>query len=148
MALVQSLLPGENGAIGGSAAQNCINRMQIGGCMNHDVFAAVCAQQWPGMKQEHVFASPRKWRFDLAWPEYRVACEIEGGVWIKGRHTRGKGYEADCEKYSTAAAYGWRVIRVTPGMIASGKALALLGLAFTPAGDVLHDSVFLKRQAD
>jgi len=114
----------------------------------NDVFAAVCSQNWPGMTREHVFAPPRRWRFDLAWPERRVACEIEGGVWIKGRHTRGKGYEADCEKYSTAAAYGWRVIRVTPGMIRSGRALELLGLAFLSAGGVHANSIFIKPQAD
>ena len=96
----------------------------------HSVFMAICAQQWPGLEQEHVFAPPRKWRFDLAWPKDRVACEIEGGAWVAGRHTRGPGFESDCEKYSTAAILGWRVIRVTPGMIKIGKAIKLLELAF------------------
>lgn len=89
------------------------------------------------MEKEHRFAASRKWRFDLAWPNVKIACEIEGGIWIAGRHARGKGYEADCEKYSTAAALGWCVIRVTPGMIKSGKALELLSLAFTAKSTVL-----------
>jgi len=72
------------------------------------------------------FHPKRRWRFDLAWPERMTACEIEGGQWTRGRHNRPAGYEADCEKYSTAAILGWRVIRVTPRMIEDGRALALL----------------------
>lgn len=90
----------------------------------------VCKQRWPEMEQEHRFAPPRRWRFDLAWPSHKIACEIEGGIWTVGRHVRPNGYENDCEKYSTAAAMGWRVIRVTPGMIKSGKAMTLLEMAF------------------
>ena len=51
-----------------------------------------------------------------------VAVEVEGGVWTGGRHTRGKGFEADCEKYNAATERGWRVLRVTPKMIADGRA--------------------------
>ena len=67
----------------------------------------------------------------MAWPSYKIACEIEGGIWVNGRHTRGKGYEADCEKYSMAAINGWTVIRVTSGMISNGKALQFLEAAFS-----------------
>ena len=60
----------------------------------------------------------------MAWPDLRVAVEVEGGVWSKtpGRHTRGAGFEADCEKYNAAAAAGWRVARVTTKMISDGRA--------------------------
>jgi hypothetical protein len=81
-------------------------------------------------KQRYRFAPPRRWRFDYAWPAQRIALEIEGGAWIGGRHVRGRGYESDCEKYSTAAADGWCVIRATPRMIQDGRALALLERAF------------------
>lgn len=76
-----------------------------------------------GWVREHVFAAPRKWRFDFAWPEPAVAVEIEGGVWTGGRHTRGDGFSKDCEKYSEAAVRGWRIIRVTPDQVKQGKAL-------------------------
>lgn len=66
-----------------------------------------------GLVREHQFAG-RKWRFDIAWPELMVAVELEGGHWTgNSRHTRGSGFAADCEKYSTAAALGWRVLRFT-----------------------------------
>lgn len=88
------------------------------------------ADQLPEPTPEFTFARPRKWRFDLAWPDEKLALEIEGATWANGRHVRGAGYEADCLKYSTAAILGWRVIRVTPKMIDSGLAIDLLKQAF------------------
>lgn len=66
---------------------------------------------------EHRFAPPRRWRFDFAWPSVSVAVECEGGVWSRGRHVRGAGFEADCEKYNAATARGWSVFRVTAKML-------------------------------
>ena len=39
--------------------------------------------------------------------------EVEGGIWTKGRHSRGKGFEQDCEKYLEAVLLGFKVIRLT-----------------------------------
>ncbi len=64
-------------------------------------------------KRQHRFAPSRKWAFDFCWPERMVAVEIEGCTWQKGRHTSGKGYQADCEKYNAATLLGWRVLRYT-----------------------------------
>lgn len=72
------------------------------------------------------FHPVREWRFDLAWLVQKVAVEIEGGIWKQGRHTRGKGFEEDCVKYGEALVLGWRVLRVTPGMIKRGTAVDLL----------------------
>jgi hypothetical protein len=69
---------------------------------------------------EHAFCEGRKWRFDIATPD-RVAIEIEGGAWSRGRHTRGKGFIADMEKYNTATMMGWRVLRCTPEQVLSGE---------------------------
>ncbi len=52
-------------------------------------------------------------RFDMAFPEKRVAIEIEGGVFNNGRHVRGMGYHKDCTKYNLAAQQGWIVLRYT-----------------------------------
>ena len=100
-----------------------------------DTFDAVlCAAGLPAPIREHRFAPPRRWRFDYAWPAHRLALEVEGGTWKRGRHVRGRGYESDCEKYSEAALRGWRVLRVTPAMLRDGRALAMLGRAL-PAAD-------------
>ena len=63
---------------------------------------------------EYKFCPNRRWRFDYAIPEKKIGIEIEGGVWIRGRHSRGKGMIADMEKYNWAAIHGWKVLRYTP----------------------------------
>lgn len=63
---------------------------------------------------EYRFHETRKWRFDFAFPRHKVAVEIEGGVWTKGRHTRGSGFVKDMEKYNEATRLGWRILRFTP----------------------------------
>jgi very-short-patch-repair endonuclease len=71
----------------------------------------------PEPEREYRFASPRRWRFDFAWPAQRVAVECDGGTYSGGRHTRGDGYRRDAEKLNAAAALGWRVFRVTADML-------------------------------
>lgn len=80
----------------------------------------------PAPMREYQFHPGRRWRFDFCWPELLLACEVEGGIWSGGRHTRGKGFVADCDKYNHAALRGWYVLRVTGDMIKQGKALDLL----------------------
>ena len=63
---------------------------------------------------EHRFEPLRRWRFDYAWPEAKIALEVEGGVFIGGRHTSGAGFVKDMAKYNRAAVLGWRVLRVQP----------------------------------
>lgn len=60
---------------------------------------------------EYRFHPTRRWRFDFAYWPAKVAIEIEGGVYSRGRHTRGSGFVADCEKYNAAAELGWTVLR-------------------------------------
>lgn len=67
----------------------------------------------PPLVAEHRFNRQRRWRFDRAHLGAKVAIELEGGIWTQGRHTRGAGYKADCEKYNAAQAAGWTVFRLT-----------------------------------
>lgn len=74
--------------------------------------------------EEYKFASElgRRWRFDFAFPVVHpylagVAVEIEGGVFVQGRHTRGVGYQKDLEKYNAGATLGWIIYRFTPQML-------------------------------
>jgi len=67
----------------------------------------------PAYQREHRFHPTRRWRFDFAWPEHKLAVEVEGGAWTGGRHTRGNGFVADCDKYNAATVLGWRVLRYT-----------------------------------
>jgi very-short-patch-repair endonuclease len=86
----------------------------------------IAASGLPGCEREFAFCPGRRWRFDFAWLSPRVAVEVEGGIWTNGRHTRGKGFEADCEKYAEALSRGWRVLRVTPSMVKDRSALTYL----------------------
>lgn len=62
---------------------------------------------------EHRFDQERKWRFDWAMKERKIAIEYEGLNSEKSRHTTKKGFTGDTEKYNRAQALGWKVIRVT-----------------------------------
>lgn len=66
--------------------------------------------------EEHRFHPVRKWRFDYCWPFSGgggVAVEIDGGVFTRGRHVRGRHYMKDCEKMNAAVELGWKVLRYT-----------------------------------
>lgn len=76
-----------------------------------------------GWEAEYKFHQTRRWRIDFAWPAKFLAVEIEGGVWVEGRHTRGSGFVADINKYNALTLAGWRLLRFTPDMVESGIAL-------------------------
>jgi hypothetical protein len=86
---------------------------------------------------QHRFAEGRRYRFDRAWPDQLVAVEVQGGIWTRGRHARGSGIAAECQKFSLAAALGWRVLPVTREMIESGEAVRLIAQALTTGDDAL-----------
>lgn len=85
--------------------------------------------------KEYRFAPPRRWRFDYCWPDAMVALEVNGGVWTRGRHTRGQGYLNDLEKLNRAQLLGWVVLQVTPQQVGNGECVALIreALGSTPA---------------
>ena len=82
--------------------------------------------QVPPCLTEYQFHPERKWRFDFAWPEQKVALEVEGGSWMAGRHSRGAGFNADMEKYNAAVLAGWKVLRVTPQTVAMMDTVLML----------------------
>lgn len=77
-----------------------------------------------GWQCEYLFHPTRKWRFDFAWPDMKLAVEVEGGTeWGDSRHSKGDGFDKDAEKYNTAAAMGWTLFRFSAKMIRTGKAI-------------------------
>ena len=66
---------------------------------------------------EYRFHPTRRWRFDIAFPDWKIAIEIEGITPNVGRHQRMGGYEKDCEKYNAAQLLGWIVLRYSPRQI-------------------------------
>ena len=75
---------------------------------------------------EYEFHDERKWRIDYCWPDKKVALEVEGGIWIQGRHTRGQGYKNDIEKYNEVSLHGFTLIRVVPDDLLTEDTLGLI----------------------
>jgi very-short-patch-repair endonuclease len=96
----------------------------------------------PAPAREHRFDAFRRWRFDFAWPTTelpgqpgrRLAVEVEGGRWGRGRHMRPMGFAGDCDKYNEAAMQGWLVLRFTDNQVRSGRALDLIKRALDGDG--------------
>ena len=85
------------------------------------LFSAACqAHGLPEPVAEYQFAPPRKWRADYAFPDLDVLVEVEGGIWVNGRHVRGLGFSKDLEKYAEATILGWFLLRCTPKMVEDG----------------------------
>lgn len=77
-------------------------------------------------EQEFYFHPDRKWRADFHLIDKKILVEIEGGIWSGGRHTRGKGYLGDMEKYNAATMMGFQVIRFSTDQVKSGHAIQQL----------------------
>jgi len=76
----------------------------------------------PQPEEEVKFLPDRRFRFDFCWRKYMTAVEVNGGVWIQGRHNRGIGYQKDLEKLNLAQFYGWKVFQFTPQQFKDGTA--------------------------
>lgn len=79
---------------------------------------------------EYQFHPTRQWKIDAAWPEYKLAVEIEGGIYM-GRGTGHRsitGFEAGLEKYNQLAIEGWFLIRILPEWLKENRNEARLVL--------------------
>lgn len=74
-----------------------------------------------GFHPEWHFTPGRRWAFDWAWPESKVALEVEGGGWRGMGHAAPVRFHQDIEKYNAAVLLGWAVIRCTPEDFRGGK---------------------------
>jgi very-short-patch-repair endonuclease len=91
------------------------------------------ALKFPTPTREFRFDPIRKWRFDFAWPDQKVAVELDGGIWTKGGHSTGTGIMRDMEKSNQAQLDGWLVLRFSDKHLEDGSAIEqtkrALGLA-------------------
>lgn len=80
----------------------------------------------PEPVSEFRFHDVRYWRLDYAWPDHKLALEVEGGLYKQGRHNRASGFIKDMEKYNELACMGWRLIRVQPKELNTLNTLKLI----------------------
>lgn len=83
-------------------------------------------------RQEKIIPN-RKFQFDFSWPLYKIVVEVDGGEWIQGRHSRGKGMASDNEKMNEVQLLGWKIFRFTGKQVTSGYALSFLQRYFSSA---------------
>lgn len=88
----------------------------------------------PAPRFEYRFDDTRKWRFDICFPESRVAVEVQGGLFSGGRHVRGAALLREYEKLNAAAIAGWCVLLVTPTQVEDGECLELVRAALAARG--------------
>ena len=92
----------------------------------------------PQPVEEYRFIPNRKFRADFAWPKHRILLEVNGGVWIGGRHTRGKGYERDLEKMNLAQDNDWKIFQFTPQQFKNGEAGEFMSNVFSKLKEKNH----------
>ena len=91
------------------------------------------ANDFPPWEAEYRFHPKRRWRLDMAWPEQRIAVEVQGGIHMaKGGHNTAAGITRDCEKGNEAIVTGWKVLHVTREQIENGSAINWLRQILLP----------------
>ena len=83
---------------------------------------------WEKDYQERYAKSKRskRYRLDFAHSLSRTGIEIQGGVYNRGRHVTGSGYERDCRKYNLAYTSNWTIFLLTSTMAKDSAWLALI----------------------
>ncbi|WP_156189684.1 DUF559 domain-containing protein [Acinetobacter indicus] len=112
---------------GGGRKTATKRKKKVKGAKMESVGEAALIQQLRALKiefvQEFKFHTARKWRADFHISNTKLLIEVEGGIWSNGRHTRGKGYLGDMEKYNTATMMGYQVLRFSTEQVTSGYAI-------------------------
>ena len=84
----------------------------------------------PEPESQWRFLHNRRFRFDFAWPDAKLALEIQGGYYSNGRHNRDP--IADAKKANIAGLHGWTVIFAKSDEVRNGTALMWVREALTP----------------
>jgi very-short-patch-repair endonuclease len=71
-----------------------------------------CQEKGFQFEKEYKF-SKRRFRFDFALPEFKIAVEYDGLNSEKSGHTTLVGFTKDTEKINLAISLGWSVLRFT-----------------------------------
>jgi hypothetical protein len=100
---------------------------------NASQFRLLCkASGLPMPVTEFKFHETRKWRWDYAFPEEKIAIEVDGGLFVRGAHVRGARILLTHEKLNAAAVLGWRVVYRVPNNLCTDDTLEMLKNLLSP----------------
>jgi hypothetical protein len=98
---------------------------------------------------EYRFCDERKWRFDFilapdrsyggllpttkahAADYWKLALEVQGGLFTNGRHSRGAALLKEHEKLNAAACAGWRILYTIPDNLCMPETVETIKKALT-----------------
>lgn len=86
-------------------------------------FCAELVGAGKGLRKRLDDAGLKDWRFDFAWLAPKLAVEINGGNWVRGRHTRASALKSEYAKLNAAQKHGWTVLTYDGAMVKSGEAI-------------------------
>jgi very-short-patch-repair endonuclease len=75
--------------------------------------------------QHRVLVEGRAFYLDFAWPERRVALEVDSYRW----HSGPQSFSRDFVRVNRLATLGWRVLRATPVDLEANAAVVLAALS-------------------
>lgn len=100
------------------------------GMSTDKIFIQLCQQYIEKTPEtEYRFHPVRKFKFDYAFINDKLAVECEGGIYTKQAHGSITGILRDMEKYNLAASMGWRVLRFTPKQLLTFETIELIKTA-------------------
>jgi hypothetical protein len=120
---------------------------KIGGFVREYHFVREIVGDGPGIQKRVKESGLSDWRLDFAWPEQRLAVELNGGTYSGGRHNRGGALHEEYNKLNAATLAGWRVLVFDTKHVSSGQALrdikrALNGKYFSfSMRDIIDDDI-------
>lgn len=82
----------------------------------------------PMFELEYCFATSmgRKWKWDIAFVDHKLAVEVDGGIWVQGAHGHPTTILRNMEKRNWAVRLGWRVLAFDTKQAQNGEALAFI----------------------
>lgn len=105
--------------------RRCVEKWEGGKYLENELAWRLEQARLPEPEREYKLTAlgPAGYRFDFAWPGSKLVVEVEGGVWIRGRHNQGAGFQRDMLKYNAVTLAGWALLRFDRSLIFKGTAV-------------------------
>ena len=92
------------------------------------------------LQKEVALIPRRKFRFDFVHTASKTCIEIQGGLYSRGRHTRGKQMEKEYLKWLLAQSLGYTIIPIGTEQVEDGKVLELIAKTIIKREKLLNNA--------